>query len=335
MGVMSLAEVMDNSIEVLKKYLKVIITFNFAYGALSIIGMIGFIIVGGIFSAMSVALHLNVVIIGFGFFIFTISIIAFVTNFKIGLIKISSQEISQEPIYASQAISASFKKIFVVLGVILMEILLYLPVAGIFGAIGYMFFDEIQQFYLLHGIIYDKNDEIGIMILIIGFVLLMILSVFAYVTIFSFAFHAVAIENKGVFAALKRSYNLVKRNYFKILGCIILFNLTSSAIIYSLQSFLGLLGGIIYMILKFLNVQQDFFEFATMVYNFSSWPINILSWLVITPIGTIMLTYLYYNQRFKKEGYDITLNLNKLQKDKEKEQLSEGTEYNNSIKPRI
>lgn len=333
MGVMSLTEIMDNSIEVLKKYLKVIITFNFAYGALSIIGMIVFFIVGGIFLAISLAIRLNAVLIGIVFFIFTISIIAYITNFKIGLIKISSQEISKEKIYASQAISASFKKLFVVLGVILMEILLYLPVAGIFAAIGYLFFDEILKSNLIYGI-YDKN-EIGIMIIIFIFVLLMILSFLAYVTIFSFALHAVAIENKGVFAALKRSYNLVKRNYFKILGCTILFNLTSSAIIYSLQSFIGLLGGIIYMILKFLNFQQDLLKFATSVYNFSSWPISILSWLVITPIGTIMVTYLYYNQRFKIEGYDITLKLNKLQKVKEKEQLSEGTQYNNSIKPRI
>lgn len=333
MGIMSLTEIMDSSIEVLKKYLKIIITYNFTYGALSIIGMIGFMIVGGIFLAISLALKLNAVIIGIIFFIFAIIIIAFITSFKIGLIKISSQELSRVKIYANQAISSSFKKFFVVLGVILMEILLYLPVAAIFAAIGYLFYDGVQQSNLVYGI-YDK-DEIGIMIIVFVFVLFMILSVLAYVTIFTFSFHAVAIENKGVFAALKRSYNLVKRNYFKIFWFTILFNLTSSAIIYSLQSFVGLLGGIIYMLLKFLNVQQSFIEFATSVYNFSSWPISILSWLVITPIGTIMVTYLYYNQRFKKEGYDITLKLNKLEKDKEKEQLSESTQYNNFIKPRI
>jgi len=38
-----------------------------------------------------------------------------------------------------------------------------------------------------------------------------------------------------------------------------------------------------------------------------------------------MITHLYYNQRFKKEGYDIVLKLNKLQKVEKKEQLSEGT----------
>jgi hypothetical protein len=145
----------------------------------------------------------------------------------------------------------------------------------------------------------------------------------------------VAIENKGVFGALKRSYMLVKGNYFKILGCTILVNLTIYTIIYSLQSFLGMAFSILYILLKFLSIHQDLLTYATMMYSISSWPISILSWLVISPLGTIMITHLYYSQRFKKEGYDIALKLKKIQRDEEKVRLSEGTQYNNSIKQRI
>lgn len=329
MGTMSLTEIMDKSIETLRKYIKTIVTFNLAYGALCFIGILGVIIVGSILIAIALGLNLNPIAFGIFSLILGIGIFTFVMSFKIGLIKISSQEFSEDRIYASQAIGTSFKNLFVVLGVLLMEIILFLPIFGIFAAIGYLFYNRVPQPLLWFGM-YD-NYEISTIILMIIFILLLILSVLAYITIFSFSFHAVALENKGVFAALKRSYDLVKGDYFKILGCIILFNLTIYAIVYSLQSFLGILASIVYIILKFLNIEQEFISFATMAYNYSSWPISVLSWLVISPIGTIMLTYLYYNQRFKKEGYDITLRLNKIQKREEKEQLCESTQYNNSI----
>lgn len=329
MGIMGLTEIMDKSIDALKKYIKTIITYNLAYGSLCFIGILGAIIVGGILIAIALGLNLNPIVFGVVSSVLGIGIFTFIMTFKIGLIKISSQEFFEDRIYASQAVGASFKKVFVVLGVLLVEMILFLPIFGVFAALDYVFYNKIQQ-PLLWIEMYD-NYEISTIILMIIFVLLLILAVLAYITIFSFAFHAVAIENKGVIAALKRSYNLVRGDYFKILGCTILFNLSIYAIVYSLQSFLGILASLVFMILKFLNIQQDILSFATMAYNYSSWPISILSWLVISPIGTIMLTYLYYNQRFKKEGYDITLRLNKIQKREEKEQLCESTQYNNSI----
>ncbi|MBU3144263.1 hypothetical protein [Clostridium sp. CF012] len=329
MSTMSLTEIMDKAIEALKKYIKTIITFNLAYGVLCFIGIIGAIIVGGVLVAIALGLNLSPALLVILSSIIGIGIFTFIMSFKIGLIKISSQEFLEVRIYASQAVGASFKNFFAVLGVILMEMVLFLPILGVFAAIGYVFYNRLQQPLLWFGM-YD-NYGISTIILMIIFALLLIISVLAYITIFSFSFHAVALENKGVFAALKRSYNLIKGDYFKILGCTILFNLSVYAIIYSLQSFFGVVASVVFMILEFLNIQQDFMSFATMAYNYSSWPISILSWLVISPIGTIMLTYLYYNQRFKKEGYDITLRLNKIQKCEEKEQLCESTQYNDSI----
>jgi hypothetical protein len=329
MGIMSLAEIMDSSIEILKKYIKTIITFNLAYGALSLAGIFGFIIVGSMLTIIAVALKLSAVVIGIIFSILGVGIFALIMCFRIGLIKISSQEFLEERIYASQAIGASFKKIFKVLGVLILEVLIFLPVVAIFALIAYLAYGRLQQSMVFYGI-YDKS-EIGLIILIIVVLLLGILSILAYVTIFSFSFHVMTIENKGVFASLKRSYTLVKGDYFKILGCTIIFSLTISAITYSLQSFVGIVASIIFAILKFLNIQQSILNLATMVYSISQWPISILSWLIISPLGTIMITYLYYNQRFKKEGYDITLKLNKMQKAKAKEKLREAAQYNDSI----
>jgi len=333
MGIMSLTEIMDRSIEILKKYIKTIVTFNLAYGIISFCIIIVAIILGSIITAITMGLKLNGVlstlIIGIVFSIFGLGITAYIISIKIGLIKISSQDFLSERIYASQAIGASAKKFFNVLGVLIMEILLFLPVVAVFAIIGYLIYNSAQQSMLFLGM-YDKS-EISLIILTGVVSLLGVLSILAYITIFTFSFHALAIENKGVFAALKRSYTLVKGDYFKILGCTILFGLTIYAITVSLQSFMGILASIIYMVLKFFNVSENFSTYLTMAYSFLQWPLSILSWLVISPLEIIMITNLYYNQRFKKEGYDILLKLNKIQKDEEKEQLSEGTQYDNSI----
>ncbi|MBU3192307.1 hypothetical protein [Clostridium bowmanii] len=228
MGTMSLTEIMDESIEILKKYIKTIVTFNLAYWALCLVGIVGVVLVGVIVVALVIGLKLSPVVIGVVSIILGLSILAFVMCFKIGLIKIAGQRLLEERIDAGKAISFSFKKILKVLGVLLMEVLMFLPVAGIFTAIGYLIYSKFQNSLLSLGM-NDKN-EITIIVMTGVIILLFVLSILAYVTIFSFSFHAIALENKGVFAALKRSYNLVKGDYFKILGCTILFYLTIYAI---------------------------------------------------------------------------------------------------------
>ena len=329
MGIMSLTEIMDRSVEILKKYIKTLVTFNLAYWAISFCFIIMALIIGGILSAITIGLKLNAVIIGILFSILGVGIFAFIMSFKIGLIKISSQDFVGERIYASQAIGVSVKKMFKVLGVAFMETILFLPVIFIFAIIIYLTYDILWKNLLTYGI--PQKNDISLIILVIVLALLAIFSVLVYITIFSFSFYVLAIEDVGVFVSLKRSYFLVKGDFFKILGCTILFSLSIYAITISLQGFVGIASSIIYIFFKFMNVDIGFLNYSSVAYGYLQWPITILSGLVISPLGTIMITHLYYNQRFKKEGYDITLRLNKIQKDEEKEQSSNGTQYDYSI----
>lgn len=329
MGIMSLTEIMDRSVEILKKYIETIVIFNVAYGIISFCVIMVGIILGSIITAITMGFRLNIVLTVIIFLILGLCIITFLMSIKIGLIKISSQEFLEERVNVGKAIGTSFKKFFRVLGVLFMEILLFTPVAVVFFIIGYIIYSSFQQSMLFLGM-YDKS-ETGLIILTVVVSLLAVLSVLAYVTVFTFSFHVLVIENKGVFAALKRSYSLVKGDYFKILGCTLLFSITIYAITVSLQSFMGIVVGIMFMILNFFSLGEDVTTYISMIYSLSQWPISILSWLVISPLQIIMITHLYFNQRFKKEGYDIVLKLNKIQKDEKKEQLSEGTQYDHSI----
>jgi len=321
MGVMSLAEIMDMSIEILRKYIKTILLFTLAYGVIFIGIIIISIIIGSILAAVTVGASLGPVVLGIVFSLWGFLLIAFSLASNIGMIKISSQDFLEEKVYVDNALKATFKNIFKVLGIVVLLTLLFLPVIGIFIAIVYFLYTSFQGPMIAYGA-YGVNQIILIILFLITILVAIIVTV-AYITLFVFSLQAVAIENIGVIKALKRSYGLVKNNYFKVFGCLILFSITIYAIRVSLDSFVAVASSIVFLVAKFLNIQQDYSIFIGKVVTNFQWPLNLLSWLVITPIGTTMITLLYFNQRFKKEGYDIVLNLKKIQKNEERKQLSE------------
>ena len=61
MGLMNLAEIMDKSIEILKKYLTTIIMFSIGYGVIMFLGLIIFTIGASIFAAIALGMIDNVV----------------------------------------------------------------------------------------------------------------------------------------------------------------------------------------------------------------------------------------------------------------------------------
>jgi hypothetical protein len=322
MGVMSLAEIMDRSIEILRKHIKTILLFSLAYGVIFIGLIIISVIVGSILVGIAFTASLGPVVIGIIFSLFALMIVAFSLALNIGMIKISSQEFLEERVYVDNALKATFKSLFKVLGIVVALTILFLPVIGIFAAIIYFLYTRIQISMIPFGT-YGTTEVILIIISIIIIIIAAIVAVLAYITLFIFSLQVIVIENTGVIKALKRSYKLVRNNYWRMFGYIILFNITIYAIKVSLESFLALASSIVYLFAKFLNVGQDYKSFITKALTDFQWPLNLLSLLVITPIGTIMITLLYFNQRFKKEGYDIALNLDKIQKNEERKQLSE------------
>ena len=321
MGVMSLAEIMDKSIEVLRKYIKTILLFTLAYGVIFIGIIIISIIIVSILAAITARVFLGPVGVGFIFSLWFFLIVAFSLASNIGMIKISSQEFLGESVYVDNALKDTFKSIIKVLGIVAMVTIIFIPVMAIFSGIIYFLYRSFQGPLFTFGA-YGVKQIISIVFLIIT-ILAAIIAIIAYITLFSFSLQAVAIENKGVIKALQRSYELVKGDYLKIFGCIILFGVTIYAIRVSLDSFVALASSIIYLFAKFLNLGGSYSVFIGKVVADFQWPLSLLSWLVITPIGTIMITLLYFNQRFKKEGYDISLNLKKIEKNEERKQVSE------------
>lgn len=328
MGILNLAEILDNSIEVLKKHIKTIALFMLGYGVIMYIIIFGLIIVGSILAAVTISFDMGLVLpIGLAS-IAVLFITAFATASSIGIIKISSQEVTEEKVKAYGAIAESFKNIIKLVGIIVVGLVLFIPAIVVFGTIIYLLYKAFDGSLITIGKYGVK--EVLFIILSILVILAAVFVVMLYFTVFSFTLHCLVIEKKGVIGSVKRSYEMVRGSFWRVFGALALVYLTIYAITASLEGFLGIILGAVYLILKFLNVQQETMTFLVSAYSIARWPLNLLAWLIISPIGIIMTTLLYFNIRSKKEGFDMLLKLKQIQRNDERKQASEFIEHSNS-----
>ncbi|UZW13017.1 glycerophosphoryl diester phosphodiesterase membrane domain-containing protein [Clostridium pasteurianum] len=329
MNIMNLSEIMDRSIEILKKYIKTIILFNLAYGVISFIAVVVLFVIGIILMFLFRDSLTSPIIFGIIFSILSLLGVSFFLSTNIGMIKISSQDFLGGKVYADEAIKISFRYIFKVFAIVICVFILFIPVMAILGAIIYYAYKGNELIFNS----FDFYNPIEITLIITSVIILLVTAIIflSYITWIIFSLHTLVIEKQSIFTSIKRSFQLVKGDFWKILGCIIIFSLSTFVIRLSLDSFLAVILSIFYMLLKFLSVEGDYVTFMGVIFVYARWPLSILSWLVISPVVTIMISLLYFNQRFKKEGYDILLKLKKIQQSEERNRTSESTEFNDTI----
>lgn len=330
MGIMSLSEILDRSIDILKKHMKNIILFSLCYGMIYMLGVVVLVFGGGIFIAISTAILSNaampILLLGPIIFLVVIFLIAIVMVMasRVGVIKITSQEFSDEKVGLGEAMGATFKNLHRVLGIFIIQLLLCIPLLIVLGGVVYFIiknFDAGITAIMATGAFGAR--EIALIILFIVIVFVVFLGIQLYYTWFSFSLQTAIIEKKGIIASVKRSFELIKGSLWRIFGTTLLIGLTIYAIQNSLSSFLTGLLSLIYLLVKFLKLPMDYITFINLTFSMANWPITIISWLIITPAGTIMTTLLYYNQRFKREGYDMVIRLRNIEKNDERKQSSE------------
>jgi hypothetical protein len=321
MGIMSLREVMDGAVDILRKYIKTTLMLTFGYGALGIGAAIIFILIGSIAAAIIFSLLKSKILLIIMVSVLVALVFAFFLSINVGMIKIVNQEFSGEKVLAHNVIGESIKSIFKVLGILVCALILFIPVITAFAGIVYLLVKGFKGSLIQLGIY--RGKEILLIIFSIIVMIAAVVVILGYITLLSFSFHAMTIEKKGVIGSIKRSFYLVKDDFWRIFGCTLLFSFTIYAIRGSLESFCGVIAGFVFLILNALNAGQDFKAFITMVISIVNWPISLISWLIITPISMNMVSLLYFNQRFKKEGYDLVLKVRELKKIQERKEAGE------------
>ncbi len=333
MDTMSLAEIMDRSFDILRKYIKTIVIYSIGYGITALIGLLILLFLAGIVGAIiavtiggdffanppDILVFTFMILIGFLYFVIVMTISS---GYQVGISKITSQEFFDTRFYAAQVIKTALKSIIKVLGIVITAFLLSIPFILIFGFVFYRMFPIIDSIFTAN--VFGLG-EVMIIILMVILLLIVTLFILAYTTIFIFSIPVMVIEQKTVINSIKRSYELVKNKFWKIFATIILFVLIVYAINISLQSFVGLITGIAYLIMKLLSLEINYFSFMTSIYQYANGPLVLINWLIIGPISSIMLTLLYFNRRFEREGYDIILNVMRIQENTERKQSSDSS----------
>ncbi|WP_352419006.1 glycerophosphoryl diester phosphodiesterase membrane domain-containing protein [Proteiniborus sp.] len=305
--VMSIAQMLDKAIYLHKKTIGTSALYLFVMSIL--IAVVGIIFSFIIILPFSVLMTRNI-FLGYGTFesgysmsilMLTLIIVALFYSLESikqsGIITIGSKEFLGNKVDISDAIMSAFKNILRVLSVIIAGVILFLPVFLVYG-------------WIIISILSDYRY--GLSLSNPGIILVSIIFMIAFIyflTIHAFSIQVAILEKNYFFKALKRSRALVKGRFWKIFGCFISSSLTLAFINISIYAIFALIGGIIYAVLGSSNIQSEVMATLLMIGNIVRIPLQMLVSYFVSPISGIFATILYYNTRFKKEGYDIELNI--------------------------
>ncbi len=319
------AEIMDTAIGIVRKNFKTFILYGIGYGVIVFSVVILLFLLGALFGGLGSLIFSGflasdfaaVVLIILGILFFC-ALISLYFSFAIGYINISAQNILNYKIYTTQLVKKSLFSVFKVFKIMVISIAITGGIGALLVALVYPFLDSLVEL----GTFIDSlatGQQIIAMLIILLFCLVLFCLVVAYMTLFCFTLQVAVIEKKGAWVAIKRSFKLVKNNFKQIYASFILFTATTMAINFAMRGIIALLAGLIFLLMNLFNLQGDLY-LSTTIYTYSQVPINIVSGLLISPVTSIMLTLLYFNQRYSSEDYDLKLELARLKNSQKGEQ---------------
>ncbi|MFW6386578.1 MAG: hypothetical protein ACOCZM_01265 [Bacillota bacterium] len=299
-GVMDRAGILDRGVMILRKNLRKFMLYSLASGLIILLVTIGFVLV--------VMVLLSVLPKEVGVFVLILALILFVgliMCFNVGMIHISACDFLDRKIDISGAIKISLNSFTRVVKLLLALILYSIPALLVIGLLGYFLYS------LLGGINFQSPGVNGFRILLVivlgfaGYVGLM-----SYISLFCFSFHTAFIGRKRkTFSAIRRSIQMVRRNFRELLGMFLLVLFIPAAINGSLEGLAGIVSSLIYLLMRLINSDLGFFTILPGVYNVMRFPVLIINALVTSNLAIIFLTVLYFNRRFVDEGYDLSQRL--------------------------
>lgn len=321
MKIMGLAEIMDSSFTILRKQIKSLVIYSSGFSILLFIIFIILMLALGIFIGIlrfsygyisTLFIENNVWL----FIAFLLSVcfflyFSFTLAYDVGIIKISTQDFYKIKIYAADVIKMSFKYIPKIMGIVFFYLIILVPIITAFTFIAFRLVPFIES------LISTPLNSLDWILIVFFSLFTVVFIIFAFITMnifLSFTIIVAVIEQRNIFKSIKRSYFLVKDKFWTVFSSVFLFYAGVFAINFSLRGIISLIILLVYLIMSLFNVQVDYYELFYTVYNYANWPLLLINWAIITPLTTIMITLLYFNKRYEKEAYDITLKLMDLEK---------------------
>jgi hypothetical protein len=174
----------------------------------------------------------------------------------------------------------------------------YLVLAGFFLFYYFRFTGDINIFWFTPVYV----------ILSIALVLIMLAGFFIYTHTFSFAL-AVAVNERVIFfGAVRRSFQLVKNDFWRLLGIRFIWVFIVFAISASVQGVLSLIP----MVAGLLVMGSPAAIPALLGMQMLLGLLSIAAYFALGPLDGIMKAVLYVSQRVKREGYDLEIEMDLL-----------------------
>jgi len=215
---------------------------------------------------------------------------------------ITKQTFLNEPVDIGSVLKQTLKKIIVASTAGLANTILMLPLLAIMGVFIYFYINMIMQM-----VEYNSAPATLTIITTIGiFVLMSVVSIIYYaITMFSIA--VAVFENKYFFKAAKKSFQLIKPDFWKMIGLVTIWSLITFAVSYSFSGIFNL-GAIFGEWI----LPQEAAAAVSVLSMTLGYIVSMTISILMMPLSGIFSTLLYINQRFKHEGLDIDLNLNNI-----------------------
>ena len=138
---------------------------------------------------------------------------------------------------------------------------------------------------------------IGILLVVFILALLMSIAAFYFTIRLSFSSAALILENVGVWEGMRRSWQLTKGSFWRVLGILLLALLITSLLIMFVSGALSIVGGVA------IGVGQGPYAIAMAVTSFLS---SVLQAAVL-PFTSAVVALTYIDLRMRKEGLDVEL----------------------------
>jgi len=180
------------------------------------------------------------------------------------------------------------------------QIIVALPFAG---AIALLIYTLVEGAGSLH------NAWLAV---ILGFVLVLVAAYLLLAHLFSLAVAVSVFEQKTFFSALFRSWDLIKGEYWKLLGMRILWFLVSTVLAYSIQGGLSLVSMLVTLLMEMLSFSAVITTSVTLITAMITSLLSFAVAFAAMPLSGVFHATLYFNQRIKKEGLDIEISLGRL-----------------------
>jgi hypothetical protein len=153
------------------------------------------------------------------------------------------------------------------------------------------------------GMLPENFSQDSVEMMIAGWVIFFVASLIfsAFSNIFALAAAVAAFEKRYFFGAVFRSWQLVKGQFWRVLGIRIIWGISIYAFFVCGVSILAFVGAIL-----------DYFEVNNIIFPIIFFFGMAFLFLVAAPLGAIMQTIIYFNRRMKTDGFDIKHNLKQL-----------------------